>query len=299
MKKLTAACLIFIVSCLPALAASPVPANGVISVTGEYYLPSARSSNGANYVINIAASNVTLDLNGQVVQCTPPNPAGQSTFGIIAHGVSNPVIKNGHTLGCRQGVSVLNSTNPKIIDMKIHARKTGILGNNAVSGLVVRGVEIYDLAGATDQAYSIGIDTAGSNCTIEHNLFRNLHRQSGVPSGWAGEGVAVIFSTGSTGCTYRYNWHKNSNMSHLEIGLWVGDAVVTVEENVFTNVGRAIAASPGYDLTATDNRFLMRTAQTGSYAIGAQQGLASKNVIIGYDDPILGNIPDTDTLIFP
>jgi hypothetical protein len=41
----------------------------------------------------------------------------------------------------------------------------------------------------------------------------------------------------------------------------------------------------------------MREEQTGSYAIGAQQGLASDNLIIGYDDPILGNIPVSNNLI--
>ena len=43
----------------------------------------------------------------------------------------------------------------------------------------------------------------------------------------------------------------------------------------------------------------MRQSQEGSYAIGAQSGLASDNLIVGYDDPILGNIPRQNNLILP
>jgi hypothetical protein len=289
--------LVFSVWTLAACAASPVPANGVISSPGEYYLDTNRSSNGANYVVQINANNVTLDLNGKIVQCTPPSPSTQSTFGIIAANRSNVTIRNGWTLGCRQAISVAGSVNLTIEAVRMHARHIGVYGNDSTTGLIVRGSEIYDISGAPSEVYAIGINRPGGNCLIERTVFRNLHRQAGVPPEAIGEGVGVIFSPGSTGCVARQNWHENSKLGHLEIGYWVGNSTVVIEETTITNVGRAIAASPGYNLTATDNRFWMREEQTGSYAIGAQQGLASDNLIIGYDDPILGNIPVSNNLI--
>lgn len=292
MKFLIVSILIFNAS--GAAAASIVPNDGVISASGKYEL-SADLSASSRFTIRIDANNVTLNLAGRTVRCEPDEPYNAETYGILVRG-DNVTIRNGTVSGCFMGgytVPGAENVRWESIDF-IGNRYIGVTGGSAFIGLSFSRFEGHAAA-----PYVVGINLPANDCEIAGNKFRDIERRADAPAENAGEGVGVIFSTGSTGCVARQNWHENSNVNHLEIGYWVGSASVLLEENTLTNIGRAIAVSPGWNANVRDNRFWMKTPQSGSYAIGAQQGVADGNVIIGYDTPVLGNIADTNSLIIP
>lgn len=76
-----------------------------ISTSGKYYLTSNLTAAGAGWNIVITASNVVLDLNGQVIT------GNVSQFGILVDGASGVTIKNGGAArGLEFGVELVNAT---------------------------------------------------------------------------------------------------------------------------------------------------------------------------------------------
>lgn len=286
---------LFVLSMVPpAWSGSPVPPDGVISVPGKYRLSSDKASS-ERFTIRVDAENVTLDLSGRTVRCAPDDPYTAETYGILIRG-DNVTIRNGTVSGCYMGgYTVPGAANVRweFIDF-IGNRYIGVTGGSAFIGLSFSGFKGHSAA-----PYVVGINLPSSDCEITGNEFRDIERRAGAPDEIAGEGVGVIFSPKSTGCVARHNWHENMDTSHLDIGYWVGDADVAIEENTLTDIGRAIAVAPEGTVAATNNRLALRAPQPGSIAIGAQYGEAVGNFIIGYDLPVDGNIPDHDNLILP
>lgn len=278
--------------------AREVPANGSISEPGQYTLGSNRNNgHGSNTIISITASGVELDLNRNILQCGSPAGPDAVTTGINIAG-NDVIVRNGELLGCFQAISIAGST-VTLDELKIHALYMGVTAMDDVTGLTVRRSEFHDIAGAPDLVYAIGINHPGSDCLIEDNVFTNLQRQPGASPNAEGEGVAVIFTSGSSNCVARQNRHENTETSHLDIGYWVGDALAVIENNALTDIGRGVAVRPGTDAHVVGNSFTMRQPATGSYAIGASQGLVINNVITGYETPILGEVAGRDNVITP
>ncbi|QDZ11646.1 hypothetical protein [Devosia ginsengisoli] len=278
--------------------AREVPASGNISEPGQYTLRSNRNNgHGSNTIISITASGVELDLDGNILQCAPPASPDTVTTGINIAG-NDVIVRNGQLLGCFQAISIAGSM-VTLEDLIIHARYMGVTATDDVANLTVKSSEFHDIAGATELVYAVGINRPGNDCLIEGNFFRNIHRQLGARSDADGEGVAVIFTAGSSGCVARENRHENTEINHLEIGYWVGNAQVTIQGNTLINIGRGVAVSKGTDAYVVGNSFTMRQPTAESYAIGATQGLAADNTIVGYETPLLEGIAGGGNVITP
>lgn len=271
---------------------SVMPSSGIISAPGSYYLSGPRTSTGA-YNIQIGAANVDLDLRGQTVRCAPPNPALAVTYGVL---ISNDhvTVRNGTIVGCWAGVigggyyTVLRG-----LDLTgstyMGASITGF--GSQISDSVFQGIGGYH-----GEAYAIGINGMGSGCLVERNTFRNIHRQAGVAPSLAGEGVGVLISANVTGCVIRSNW-----MEGLDIGVWLatGSGADVLENTIGDVLDAALRGAPAA-ATVTNNRLWERTPASGSIGIGGASITASRNLISGFDQPIMGGAVDVgDNTIIP
>lgn len=295
MRYAALASLVFMAS--PALAASLVPSNGVISSSGEYYLAADRTTTGTTN-IEITASGVTLNLNGKTVRCNPANPASAVTFGVKMNTGNNRVY-NGKVTGCFMGVKADGSSGNVIEGIDFSGNT--YIGVNG--GTVIRGNIFDDMAGYEGEPYAIGINAPGGNCLIFGNTFRNLHRQPVSDPEKIGEGVGALLNSGSTNCVVEANWFENDELgSERDIGVWVAvGGSASIHDNSFTNLGWAVANRG--TTTITDNRFWMRDEEEDSVAIDGDGASATTtatgNVIIDFDDAFLGTVSASDNLILP
>ena len=281
----------------PSLAASPVPASGIISTSGEYYLAADRTT-ASSPVISITANNVVLDLKRRTVRCNPASPTTATNIGVIISG-GNVTVRDGKITGCFMGGHATGSTG------NVSWERVNFTGNTYIGvngGTAFVGNIFDDITGYTTEAYAIGINAPANGCYVFGNTFRNMHRQPGAASGKVGEGVGVLISSGTTGCTVEANWFENDVLGlERDIGVWVAaSAQATIHDNSFTNIGWTVAASG--TATVTDNRFWMRDAETDSVAVAAgvsSSVTAEDNVIIGYEDGFSGPITESDNLILP
>lgn len=284
---------------LVAGAESPPPLNGVISSPGAYRLTSDITANDSN-AISIETDNVQLDLNGKSITCSNSFSPERKTHGIRVRRRSNISIRNGKIIGCVIGLGIPDSNNVTIERVQfISSRYIAVNGTNTITGLTVRNSTFVDVAGYHSQAYAIGINRPGSNCLIEDNEFRNIYRQAKADPALVGEGVAILLSPDSSGCTIRSNQIENAEVRpNLTIGVWSGSASASVVGNRFINFGRGIAANSA-TVHVHNNFFWMSKEQWGSYAVGAQRGLATRNVVLDYDFAVQGDISASDNLILP
>jgi hypothetical protein len=260
----------------PALAA-PVPSNGIINTPGTYELAADRTSTGM-FNIKITVSNVTLDLNGKTVRCSPSDPGTAVTFGVYATSLNNVTIRNGKITGCFFGVHA-GYSNYTTIDGVDFTGNTYIGANMGGVGGVVRDSIFADIAGYDDEAYAIGINNPGSNCIVERNVFRDLYRQPGAAPGVPGEGVGILGSANATGCTFRNNWLENS--PGYDIGIWIGSGgSATILENTIVGFGRGVVGGGSADVF--QNVFWLTEPVPDAVPISLTGGTQDGNLISGY-----------------
>lgn len=284
---------------LAAGAESPLPADGIISSPGTYRLSSDITSDGHTAIV-IKADNVHLDLNGKTIRCPRLSAPGQRTHGIRTRKNDNISIRNGKIVDCVIGIGIPDSNNVTIDGVQfISSRYIAVNGTNTITGLAVRNSTFVDVSGYHAQAYAIGVNRPGSNCVIERNEFRDIYRQAHADAAIAGEGVAILLSPDSSGCVIRSNLMENAEVRpNLTIGVWSGSASASVVGNRIINFGRGIAANSA-TVHVHDNFFWMSKEQWGSYAVGAQHGSATRNIILDYDFGVQGVISASDNLILP
>jgi hypothetical protein len=282
-----------------AIAESLLPSDGIISSPGTYRLSADVTSNGYA-AITIKSDDVHLDLDGKSITCPVISGVAQKTHGIHVRRSDNVSVRNGKIIGCVIGIGIPESNNVTIDGVHfISPRYVAVNGTNTITGLTVRNSTIVAVSGYHSQAYAIGVNRPGSNCLIERNEFRDIYRQAHADPAIVGEGVAILLSPNSSGCIIRSNVMENAEVrSNLTIGVWSGTASASVIGNRIINFGRGIAANSA-TLYVHDNFFWMSAEQWGSYAIGAQHGLVTRNIVLDYDVGVQGEIPASDNLILP
>lgn len=280
-------------------AETPLPPDGVISSPGTYRLDSDIASD-RHAAIVIKAGDVELDLNGKTITCPRPSSPTQRTHGIHVRKNHSVSIRNGKIINCVIGISIPESNNVTIDGVHfISSRYVAVNGTNTITGLTVRNSTFIGVSGYHSQAYAIGVNRPGSNCIIERNEFRDIYRQAHADPALVGEGVAILLSPDSSGCVIRFNLMENAEIRpNLTIGVWSGSASASVISNRIINFGRGIAAGSA-TVHVHDNFFWMSGEQRGSYAIGAQHGLVTRNIVLDYDVGVQGEISASDNLILP
>ena len=131
--------------------------SSTIDQSGSYVVSAGFFVGSGGDGITVTASSVSIDLNGQEIQC----PGSLRGVGIRINGAQNVVIRNGHISNCAMGVVVFNSANvrleglvirgtaiavsappPEIGIMVMQSRNVAVLNNmiyNAGLGIFVRG----------------------------------------------------------------------------------------------------------------------------------------------------------------
>ena len=177
----------------PAAVQLPLPANGVITQPGNYYLPSDLSVNRETG-IRIEANNVTLDLKGHALRFMGTPREG--TFGIVATGRDNVRITNGsigafwfnvHASGIR-GLRVDNMRFDDIPYIGINAAASDEvqISDNEFTNFR------YDIPKLKDP-YVIGVNIGAEDSVIRRNRFAAQY--TGVnPHQMSVETVLVLFN---------------------------------------------------------------------------------------------------------
>jgi hypothetical protein len=134
-----------------------------ISTSGKYYLTSNLAAAGTGWSITIKASNVVLDLNGQVIT------GGPNQRGILIDGASGVTVKNGGAArGLQFGVSLLNATDCTVENVSATTASTPITDQNGNGNRIVE----CNVASVTPTT-TYGINLI--NCTgdlVSRNLIR-------------------------------------------------------------------------------------------------------------------------------
>ncbi len=151
-----------------------------ISQPGSYVLTGNISVSGAANAILIAASDVTLDLNGFKVMQS--NNTGPSTI-FVNTAQANAVIRNGTVVGGNTAVTIgTNALGALIEDVSVwNARTFGIAVSTGTRGCVIRRCRVYDTGSTTtgtdgsQSVIGINVSTIGArveDCTVSR-LFYN------------------------------------------------------------------------------------------------------------------------------
>ena len=187
----------------------------IISTPGKYYLTSNLAAVGTGWNINITASNVVLDLNGQVIT------GAANQLGILVNGASGVTVKNGGAArGLLHGVYLLNATDCTVENVSATTASHSIIDSNGHGNRIVD----CNVAMVTSQA-GFGIYLSG--CTGDL-VGRNLTRACiwgvvSTPSG--GNSIRANNISGPRGLSL-------SPADSYEENIFAGSPLVTVSGGV-------------------------------------------------------------------
>ncbi len=177
-----------------------------ISASGTYVLNSnLNSSQTSGILINVNASNVTLDFQGHYIAGAVGN-TNQSTTGVNANEQSNLTIKNGTIAFCSTGVSIggngsatTNSVGHQVDNLRVtYCYFIGVhISSSPASRITNCQVSQTGSAGTTSAA---GIDVGGAGVTVQGNVVSN------VTASGSAYGVYA-----NTGCFVRQNTISNAS----------------------------------------------------------------------------------------
>jgi hypothetical protein len=220
-----------------AIAQLPVPANGIISQPGQYYLLSnllvSRDTG-----IRIDANNVTLDLAGHALRYFGTPHVG--TFGIVTNGRTNVRITNGSVGGFWFNVHASQNNSLQIDNVSFD--DIPYIGVNAADshGVVIQDNNFtnfrYDIPKSVDP-YVIGINIGAENAVITRNNFDAVYTGPD-PNVMSVETVLVLFSAN---VSQRSIVTRNVMAANVPLnrsyGLWVAsNAHVTAMHNTIQNM---------------------------------------------------------------
>lgn len=222
----------------------------IITTPGLHTLTDDVVSTGLT-AIEIRADNVRLNLNGHTVRCQPSDPATAHTTAIAVHG-HVAIIEGGLVTGAMFGVYNHGGRDSTfLVDLDISGN-TYVGANLAYGrGCTVRRVTCKNIGGYRTEAYAIGINGIGHDGAVEHCLFGDIYRQSGVSG--VGEGVAILVEDGAQNVKIDNNQIRNGTLEQNTIGVW--GAVRTtgrISRNTFANIWTPIA-NMGAMVDAGDN----------------------------------------------
>lgn len=266
---------------------TPVPPDGVITTSGEYYLAANRTSVG-EFNVRVEADGVDLNLNGKILQ----NSSGSSTAassGVYVGSRSNVRVRNGRVLGSQFGILAAQADYLTVEDIDFTGcRYIGVSVGALAFGAKVRRCIFGSIGGWSSEAYAIGVNGVGRSGIVEGCIFIEIYRQALASPETVGEGCAVLVSSGATGAVVRQNWFDNSRTGgRKNIALWVAEgATATVLRNTITNFGRGITSAGGSSVA--ENRLMMRSPEEESIGIHLASGVGQNNVLLGYEQPLNG-----------
>ncbi|GMV26786.1 MAG: hypothetical protein AMXMBFR58_28170 [Phycisphaerae bacterium] len=239
-------------------ATTPGNASFVYRITepGSYYLTANVEGTLTKGGIEIAASGVTIDLNGFEVI----GAGAQAGIRAISSNYANAAVYNG----------TVRNWGGNGVDL------------NNISGSVVRDVVVADCGG-----YGIAVNGGGllSGCVATGNggtgmrVLNGSRAENCTARANTGQGFYVTGAATISGCVSTSNlWHG------IEVG---GDCVVT--RNQVSNAGQGAAQAAGIYLTGNRNRCEENAVTTVSTA-GGDQGIAisgsgnfvARNTVSGY-----------------
>ena len=278
-----------------AMAQLPVPANGVITQPGPYYLPGDLLVNCATG-IDIQANNVALDLRGHNLRFTDtPRPG---TYGITAFGRSNVQITNG-SIGAFWFDVHASQTNGLKID-HVSFDDIPYIGINAASSDNVTISDNvfsnfrYDIAKPVDP-YVIGVNIGAEDSVITRNRFDVQYTLSN-PSAAAVETVLVLFSADvSLRSVVTNNVMTANTPLDRSYGVWVAsNAHVAAAHNTIHNMryGVTLASSATSLVSYNDvsvgsplSGITPLSSTFGVFALSAEQVRETGNRYRGHTHP--------------
>ena len=234
----------------------------------------------------------TLDLNGHTIRCIPDDPKSSVSIGVdVIGGVDNKILGPGAITGCFIGVQGVSTKNLKIKDIDFSGNTyIGINLAESESAEVLNS-KFNDISGYAVEAYSIGINSVGSNAVIKNNSCANLARQPDAPSEIPGEGVCILMSADTHGNRIESNRLLNDEVGP-NIGIWVGEGGTNhiISNNQVSGFGRGIISSKGASSKIIKNSLYLNSPLKDSIGIAANAGCHDSNTIVGFDTKILGSI---------
>jgi hypothetical protein len=279
----------------PAIAQLPVPANGIISQPGQYYLLSnllvSRDTG-----IRIDANNVTLDLAGHALRYFGTPQAG--TFGIVANGRTDVRITNGAVGGFWFNVHASENNSLQIDNVSFD--DIPYIGVNAADshGVLIQDNTFtnfrYDIPKPVDP-YVIGINIGAENATVTRNSFDAVYTGPD-PNVMSVETVMVLFSAN---VSQRSIVTRNAMEANVPLnrsyGLWVAsNAHVTAMHNTIQNMRYGITLASNATSLVGYNDVSVGSPPVGSpplsstfgiFANAAEQIFETGNVYQGQTHP--------------
>jgi Right handed beta helix region len=151
---------------------------------GRYCLVrNLATSASAAIAINVAADDVTIDLQGYRLE----NTAGPGTesVGVYADGRRNVTVRNGSVRGFQRGVYLIGVGGQGYLVEDVRAQGNTAFGIQAFGGAsIVRRCTVIDTGGSTaTPAFAFGINTAGENVQVIDNSV--VHTFASAAGGFA------------------------------------------------------------------------------------------------------------------
>jgi predicted neuraminidase len=289
------ALLLWVIVIRVAIAQLPLPANGVITQPGLYYLQQdlllTRDTG-----ISIQANNVVLDLKGFDIRYAGVPHAG--TFGIVATGRSNVRITDGTIGGYGYNVHASQIQGLQVDHMSFD--DIPYIGINAATSYDVKIDDNtfsnfrYDIAKPTDP-YLIGVNIGAEDAVISGNRFDAVFPGSN-PTAPGVETVCVLFSADVSQRSVVTNNQMTANVPlDRSYGLWIAsNAHVAAMHNTMANMryGVTLASDAvglvGYNDFSVDpppTGVPALSSTFGVFAVSAKQVLATGNRFEGLTNP--------------
>lgn len=206
----------------------------VINAPGTYVLSSDLSDPGT--VVQINSSNVTLQMNGKTLTCTPQSGQTGITYGIYAGNLHDVrVLGPGNIRNCYMGAQMAYGSNHLVQGLDVSQQR--YIGLNLAFGFgnIVRDIDCSAIGGFYPSAYAICVNGIGVNGLIERVRINEIYRQAISPE--VGEGVGVLVDWGASGVRLRDIVMINQTVQANTICTWVAGGGASVEAEAITCLG--------------------------------------------------------------
>jgi hypothetical protein len=202
-----------------------------LSSPGTYCLSSDLGYGGLSPAVWIAASDVTLDLQGFTLAGTS-GPASM-TVGIFGAG-DRTTVTNGTITGFRNGVSLLLGSGARVLTVRAVANWYSGLAVGA--GGTVQGCEVLATGGSLDpnDTIPVGIRAAGDGVVVADTLVSDMVAPPG------GEAVAIAIDEGF-GARVERNVIANAAVLDQTWGIWSLGSGIEVRDNLIVRFAYGMA----------------------------------------------------------
>lgn len=245
----------------------PVPADGVITSPGSYFLARDMSVD-RNVGIDIKADRVTLDLRGHALRFTgTPRPGA---LGITSSGRSDVRISNGAVGGFWFNIHCTKNERMRIHDLRFDdipyiAVNVARSKDVAVTDNVFTNFR-YDLVKPKGSTYLIGVNVAADDVVVANNRF-SAQPPAGTGRDLQLETVFVLFRP-SQNCVVTHNDMEASEVLNRSYGVWVAsNARAAMFHNRVRNMQYGVCVAGDASATVGYNGFIVDAPPDGGATI--------------------------------